>query len=57
MKYYTVLFGISRCLGVMASLIWSRALGLPIERPKSITTDLLVQRVVNSGKGECEQLV
>jgi citrate synthase len=33
--FYTVLFGVSRALGVLASLIWDRALGLPIERPKS----------------------
>jgi citrate synthase len=26
-------------MGVLAQLIWSRALGLPIERPKSVTTD------------------
>ncbi|MEZ4988915.1 MAG: citrate (Si)-synthase, eukaryotic [Saprospiraceae bacterium] len=36
--YYTVLFGVSRALGVMAALCWSRALGLPLERPKSVTT-------------------
>uniref|UniRef100_A0A4D5R945 Citrate synthase n=1 Tax=Scolopendra viridis TaxID=118503 RepID=A0A4D5R945_SCOVI len=39
MSYYTVLFGVSRALGVMASLIWDRALGLPLERPKSMSTD------------------
>ncbi len=37
--FYTVLFGVSRALGVLASLCWDRVLGLPIERPKSITTD------------------
>lgn len=36
--YYTVLFGVSRALGVLAAMIWSRALGFPIERPKSVTT-------------------
>lgn len=36
--FYTVLFGVSRALGVLASLCWDRALGFPIERPKSITT-------------------
>lgn len=36
--YYTVLFGVSRSLGVLAAMIWSRALGFPIERPKSVTT-------------------
>ncbi len=36
--FYTVLFGVSRSLGVLASLCWDRALAMPIERPKSITT-------------------
>ncbi len=36
-NFYTVLFGVSRALGVMASLCWSRALGFPIVRPKSIS--------------------
>jgi len=38
-NFYTVLFGVSRALGVLAQLIWDRALGFPIERPKSVTTD------------------
>ncbi|HEY8388615.1 MAG TPA: citrate (Si)-synthase, eukaryotic [Parasegetibacter sp.] len=38
-EFYTVLFGVSRALGVLSNLIWARALGLPIERPKSITTE------------------
>lgn len=37
--YYTVLFGVSRGLGVLSHLVISRALGLPIERPKSVTTE------------------
>lgn len=37
--YYTVLFGVSRALGVLASLCWDRALGYAIERPKSVTTE------------------
>lgn len=40
-EYYTVLFGVSRSLGVLASLCWDRALGYPIERPKSVTTKLV----------------
>jgi citrate synthase len=36
---YTVFFGVSRALGVLASLCWDRALGLAIERPKTVTTD------------------
>jgi len=37
-EFYTVLFGVSRALGVMASLCWDRVLALPLERPKSVTT-------------------
>ena len=40
-EFYTVLFGVSRALGVLASLCWDRALGFPLERPKSITTELV----------------
>src|SRR6476620_2438808 len=36
--YYTVLFGVSRALGVLAAQCWSRALGFPLERPKSVTS-------------------
>ncbi len=46
-SYYTVLFGVSRALGVMASMCWTRALGFPIERPKSVTMDW-VRSFVNS---------
>ncbi|PNW75148.1 hypothetical protein CHLRE_12g514750v5 [Chlamydomonas reinhardtii] len=44
-NYYTVLFGVSRALGVLSQGVWSRALGLPIERPKSLTMAALEQRV------------
>ena len=37
--FYTVLFGVSRAMGTLASLCWDRGLGLPIERPKSVTTE------------------
>ena len=40
-EFYTVLFGVSRSLGTLASLVWDRALGFPIERPGSTTTKLL----------------
>lgn len=39
--YYTVLFGVSRALGVMSGLVWARILGFPIERPKSLSTDMI----------------
>ena len=35
--YYTVLFGVSRALGVLAAKCWTKALGMPLERPKSVT--------------------
>lgn len=38
-SFYTVLFGVSRALGVMAAQCWTRAMGLPIERPKSVTSE------------------
>lgn len=45
MSYYTVLFGVSRALGCLSSLVWDRALGLPIERPKSLSTEALQKLV------------
>jgi citrate synthase len=46
--FYTVLFGIGRALGVMPNLVWARALGQPIERPKSLTTTMLEELAKNS---------
>ncbi len=37
-SYYTVLFSVSRAMGMLSQLIVNRALGAPIERPKSVTT-------------------
>jgi citrate synthase len=39
--FYTVLFGVGRAIGISANIIWDRALGYPLERPKSLTTDML----------------
>jgi len=39
--FYTVLFAVGRALGVACNIIWDRALGYPIERPKSVTTAML----------------
>jgi len=41
--FYTVLFGMSRILGLTAHIVWGRILGKPIERPKSLTTAMLEQ--------------
>jgi citrate synthase len=43
--FYTVLFGISRSLGLTTHAVWCRALGRPIERPKSLTTRILEQMI------------
>lgn len=39
--YYTVLFAVGRALGVCTNIVWDRALGYPLERPKSLTTKML----------------
>jgi citrate synthase len=40
-EFYTVLFGVARSLGTLSNLILDRAIGMPIERPGSTTTELL----------------
>ena len=45
--FYTVLFSIGRTIGVTANIIWDRALGYPLERPKSLTTAMLEEIVGN----------
>ncbi len=47
-NFYTVLFGVSRALGVLAHLCWDRALNLPLERPKSLTTEEIKKFIKNS---------
>jgi len=49
-EFYTVLFGVSRALGVLSSLCWDRALGFALERPKSVTTASVKEWLM--GKGE-----
>ncbi len=46
--FYTVLFGVGRALGVTANMVWARALGQPIERPKSLTTAMLEEIVAQA---------
>jgi citrate synthase len=46
--YYTVLFGVSRGIGALSQLFWDRALGLPLERPKSITPDYIEETFKNA---------
>ena len=49
-NYYTVLFGVSRALGVLAQSCWSRAMGFPLERPKSVTTEWVDNFLAEQGK-------
>ena len=42
-NYYTVLFSISRTMGIISQMVINRALGIPITRPKSVTTDWIKQ--------------
>ncbi len=44
-QYYTVLFSVSRCMGMLAQLVLNRALGTPITRPKSVSTRWLFDQV------------
>ncbi|MHC4413676.1 MAG: citrate (Si)-synthase [Planctomycetota bacterium] len=49
-SYYTVVFGVSRALGMLAQLILNRAMGTPITRPKSVSTEW-IKRHVSSAAG------
>lgn len=39
--FYTVLFSVGRAIGISCNIIWDRALGYSLERPKSLTTDMI----------------
>ncbi|NMC47611.1 MAG: citrate (Si)-synthase [Chloroflexi bacterium] len=43
--FYTVLFGVGRMLGITVNLVWNRALALPLERPQSITLQMVQDRL------------
>ena len=49
-EFYTVLFGVGRALGVTANYVWARALGQPIERPKSMTTKMIEEVVAKAAQ-------
>ncbi len=44
-NFYTVMFGVSRALGVLTQLFWDRAYGLALERPKSLTLEAMKKEV------------
>ena len=47
--YYTVLFSVSRAMGMLSQLIINRGIGAPITRPKSVTTEWIKQQVSGTG--------
>ncbi|GAA6017910.1 hypothetical protein JCM10207_003495 [Rhodosporidiobolus poonsookiae] len=53
--FYTVTFGTSRAMGALAQLVWDRALGLPIERPKSFSMEAL-QKIIPNAAASCSRL-
>jgi citrate synthase len=44
-EYYTVLFSVSRAMGMLSQLVLNRATGAPLTRPKSVSTDWLKSKV------------
>ncbi|MFQ5538024.1 MAG: citrate (Si)-synthase [Gemmatimonadota bacterium] len=45
MRYYTVLFSVSRAMGITSQLVNSRAMLEPITRPKSVSTEWIAKEV------------
>lgn len=43
--YYTVLFAVSRAMGMLSQYVINRALGAPITRPKSVSTEWVRKQV------------
>ncbi|MGK5084187.1 citrate (Si)-synthase [Bdellovibrionota bacterium FG-1] len=48
--FYTVLFGVGRAIGVLTNIVWDRALGYALERPKSVTTEMLEKWAAEGGR-------
>ena len=44
-NYYTVLFSLSRVMGIVSQIVINRALRIPITRPKSVTIDWLKNNI------------
>lgn len=49
-SYYTVLFGVSRGIGALSQVFWDRALGMPLERPKSVTAEYIEEFFMEQDK-------
>jgi len=46
--YYTVLFSVSRALGICSQAVVARGAGLPITRPKSVTTKWIQSQIAKA---------
>jgi len=46
--FYTVIFSVSRAIGVMSQLVSARLLGLAIERPNSVTVEFLENAIAKA---------
>ena len=56
-EYYTVLFSVSRVLGLCSQAIWYRALNLPLIRPKSVTLDWVAKQTSKNAKSSQKEKV
>jgi len=50
LDYYTVPFAISLAMGMLAQLVINRALGTPINRPRSVTTEWIRTQTERGGR-------
>merc|ERR1711953_694575 len=50
--FYTVVFSVSRAIGTMSQMVWARLLGLPIERPNSVTIEFLEDAIAKAPKSK-----
>jgi citrate synthase len=50
--YYTVVFSVSRAMGCMSQMVWSRLFGIPIERPNSVTVEFLEEAIAAAPKSK-----
>jgi len=49
LDYFTVVFGVSRALGMLAQLVLNLAIGTPITRPKSVSSQWIKAQVAAAG--------
>jgi len=50
-SFYTVIFGVSRAMGMLSQLVLNRALGIPLTRPKSVSTPWIKSQIAAKAAG------